>query len=215
MKFTEADYDAITDAVERAEAKSAAEIIVVVRKQSGSYRDVCYLCGAGLAFAGLLFVLYSPYDIYEFWIPFDLIVLFALGACGCALTPLRRWLTSEKRRERQIGIACAAAFIAEKVGTTRAHTGVLIYFSMLERRIELLPDTGVLQSVPTAEWRAFLPTLEPVARARRPTAQLVERIDALGELMGRFMPATADKINELPNRPRTKNKDEGGRAKDE
>lgn len=215
MKFTEADYDAITNAVERAEAKSAAEIVVVIRKQSGVYADVCYLCGAGLAFAGLLFVLYSPYDIHELWIPFDLIVLFALGAGVCALTPLRRLLTSEKRRERQIAEACAAAFLAERVGTTRAHTGVLLYFSMLERRVELLPDTGVLASVPTAEWRAFLPTLKSVARAHRPTPQLVEQINALGELVGRFMPATENKINELPNRPRTKNKDDGGRMKDE
>lgn len=210
MKFTEADYDAITEAVEAAEAKTTAELVVVIRPQSGSYRDVCYAAGAVASFLALLFVLYSPYDFSPFWIPPELAVIFAIVALLVGFSSLRRALTTKARRKSQVLACASAAFFAEGVGRTRAHTGVLIYFSMLERRIELLPDTGVLQAVPLAEWREFLKTLKPAAHAHRPTALFIERLHALGELLGRFMPANdADNPDEIPNRPRVGKKREG------
>src|SRR5579883_1089056 len=102
MKFTEADYDAITEAVERAEARTTAELVVVIRAQSGSYRDVCYAAGAVVSFLALLFILYSPYDISPFWIPPELVIIFALVALLVGFTPLRRILATKARRKNQV-----------------------------------------------------------------------------------------------------------------
>ena len=41
----------------------------VVRARSGSYRQADYLFGALVAFAGLLFLLFSPFDFHQSGLP--------------------------------------------------------------------------------------------------------------------------------------------------
>lgn len=213
MKFTDDDYDSITLAVEQAEEKTTAELVVVIRPYSGTYRDVAYLFGAGVTWLMLIFILVSPWEIEPYTIPLEIIPFFLVPALLCMVTPLRRWLTTARRRKRQVQAAARDAFFAEGVGGTRAHTGVLIYLSALERRVEVLADTGVQAGVPVAEWDAFVQSIKQVWRAQAPVSALRARLDALGDLLGRYLPATDDNPNEIPNRPRVKRREKKRKEK--
>src|SRR5207245_11034227 len=79
LKFDQAAGDAIAQAVRDIEKGTDAEIVIVVRGRSGSYRHADYLCGMSLAFIGLLFVLLSPFDFHTYWVPFDVVALFLIG----------------------------------------------------------------------------------------------------------------------------------------
>ncbi|MBD0325577.1 MAG: hypothetical protein ICV68_04060, partial [Pyrinomonadaceae bacterium] len=129
MKLTNADYDSITRAVEQAEEKTTAELVVVIRPFSGSYRDAAYLFGAGVAWLTLIFILFSTWEIEPYTIPLEIIPFFLVPALIFMVTPLRRWLTTNGRRRRQVQTAARDAFFTEGVARTRAHTGVLIYLS--------------------------------------------------------------------------------------
>jgi putative membrane protein len=202
MKLTDDDYDAITSAVERAEEKTSAELVVVVRPFSGNYRDAAYLFGATVVWLVLIFILVSTWEIEPYTIPLEIIPFFLVSVLLFMVTPLRRWLTTRKRRARQAQAAARDAFFAEGVGNTRAHTGVLIYLSALERRAEVIADTEVQARVPVAEWNDFVRDVRQVWKRKEPARAVVEEIDKLGELLGRYLPVTTDNPNEIPNRPR-------------
>ena len=202
MKFTDDDYDSITRAVEQAEEKTTAELVVVIRPFSGNYRDAAYLFGACVVWLVLIFILVSPWEIEPYTIPLEIIPFFLVPVLLFMVTPLRRWLTSARRRKRQVQAAARDAFFAEGVGNTRAHTGVLIYLSVLERRVEVLADTGVKERVPLAEWNAVVKDIRQVWKKKSPASALVVEINKLGDLLGQYMPATTDNPNEIPNRPR-------------
>ncbi len=202
MKFTEADYHSITRMVEEAERKTTAELVVVIRPRSGNYRDVDYLFGAVLAFASLLVILFSPWIIDPNTIPLEIVIIFALAAWICSKTPLRRWLTTRRRREREVKRAAAEAFVDEGVMNTRARTGMLVYLSALERQIEVMADTGIMTGVPPAELNALLFEIKQVPKAKSSAATLLDKIREAGEVLARHMPATHDNPDEIPNRPR-------------
>lgn len=65
-KFDDAARVALTDCVKKIETATDAELVLVVRARSGSYRHADYLFGALLAFAGLLFLLFSPFDFHQY-----------------------------------------------------------------------------------------------------------------------------------------------------
>src|SRR5215470_3635315 len=100
-KFDKAAGEAIGAAIGEIEAKTNAEVVVAVRGRSGTYRHADYLCGAIVAFVGLLFVLFSPFEFHTYWIPFDVIALFVAGAFVSSRgNGLRRVLTTRKFRAR-------------------------------------------------------------------------------------------------------------------
>src|SRR6266851_9739539 len=98
-KFDQTASAALAKAVRDIEKETDAEIVIVVRGRSGSYRHVDYLVGALLAFLALLFVLFSPFDFHTYWVPFDVAALFALGVfISSRSDSIRRLLTTEKFR---------------------------------------------------------------------------------------------------------------------
>ena len=202
---TPLDFERLTTAVERAEARTSAEIVIVFRDRSGTYRDAAYLVGAGAALLGLVAIIFNPLTVHdERLLPLELAALFAGGTLVATLWPwLTRPLTTAARRAGQVRTAAAARFVEEGVHRTRARTGLLIYLSALERRIELLPDAGITAAVPPDAWQAITQDFAVVAVAPDTVAALVDCVDRLADRLAKALPAdAADNPDEISNRPR-------------
>lgn len=201
-RFDKAAGEAIADAVREIEKQTDAEVVVVVRGRSGSYRQADYLCGAIVAFIGLLFVLFSPFDFHTYWVPFDVVALFAIGALVCTRTPtLRRLLTTKTFRVNAVRTGAAAMFYEAGIANTSAENGLLIYLSLLEQRLEVIADRGILKAIPALKWNTTMFDLKGVARHCDPNA-LIESLHSLGRVLGEHMPATGENPNELMDGPR-------------
>jgi putative membrane protein len=79
--------------------------------------------------------------------------------------------------------------------------GVLIYLSILERRLELISDRGVLKGVNALEWNQILFDLHQAGRKPEPET-LLTALESLGALLANHLPATGENPNELPDLPR-------------
>jgi putative membrane protein len=201
-KFDQAACDALAQQVREIESNTDAEIVIVVRARSGPYRHADYLCGALLAFAGLLFVLLSPFDFHTYWVPIDVALLFVLGAFVSSRSNLlRRLLTTRKFRARAARTGAAAMFYEAGIANTHAENGLLIYLSLLERRLEVFADRGILTSVPALAWNHALFELNQAGRRAEP-GSLTKALQDLGTLLARHKPATGENPNELPDMPR-------------
>ncbi|HEY8203158.1 MAG TPA: hypothetical protein VIF81_00385 [Pyrinomonadaceae bacterium] len=201
-KFDKAAGEAIAKAVCEIEKDTDAELVIVIRGRSGPYRHADYLCGAILAFVGLLFFLFSPLVIHEFWVLFEVAALFALGAFACSRTAfLRRLLTSKKFRMNAARQGAAAMFYEAGIANTRAENGLLIYVSLLERQVEVFADRGVLKAMPPLRWNTAIHELKDVARHCDPD-RLVQSVRNLGKILAEHLPATGENPNELVDGPR-------------
>ena len=201
-KFDDAAREALTDCVKKIETTTDAELVLVVRARSGSYRHADYLFGALLAFAGLLFLLFSPFDFHQYWVAIDVALLFVLGSFGASRSnTLRRLLTTEKFRNEAVRTSAAAMFYEAGIANTNAEMGLLIYLSILERRLELIADRGILKGVNALEWNQILFDLHQTGRKPEPQT-LLAGLDNLGALLRNHLPATGENPNELPDMPR-------------
>jgi putative membrane protein len=201
-KFDDSAREALTDCVKKIETTTDAELVLVVRARSGSYRQADYLFGALLAFAGLLFLLFSPFDFHQYWVAIDVALLFTIGAVITSRSnSMRRLLTSDKFRSAAVRTGAAAMFYEAGIANTNAEMGVLIYLSVLERRLELIADRGILKGVNALEWNQLLFELHQAGR--KADAQTLQAgLENLGTLLSKHLPATGENPNELPDAPR-------------
>ena len=200
-KFDKAAGDAIGAAVREIEAKTNAEIVVAVRGRSGTYRHADYLFGAIVAFIGLLFVLFSRFEFHTFWIPFDVIALFVAGAFVSSRGDwLRRALTTKTFRAKAARAGAAAMFYEAGIANTSAENGLLIYLSLLERRMEVIADRGILKAVPPLKWNHAVFELKSIAKDPDPE-KLIAAMSELGKLLAEHMPPVGENPNELADGP--------------
>jgi putative membrane protein len=201
-KFDQAAGEALAQAVRDIEQNTDGELVIVVRGRSGTYRHADYLCGAIVALLGLIFVLFSPFEFHTYWVPIDVALVFIAGAFVCSRTDfLRRGLTSEKFRAKAARAGAAAMFYEAGIANTSAENGLLIYLSLLERRLEVIADRGILKAVPALKWNNAVFEIKRIGRKPEPEG-LVKAVRSLGDLLAEHMPATGENPNELPDGPR-------------
>jgi len=200
--FDTAARTALTNCIREIEKRTDAELVLVVRARSHSYAAANYLFGALLAFAGLNFLLFSPFSFHEFWVPIDVALLFVLGAfVSSRSNAIRRWLTRKSVRDKSVRTGAAAIFYEAGIANTKAEMGVLVYLSLLERRLELIADRGILKAVPPLEWNQTLFDLHEAGKQPHPET-LTVGLEKLGVLLAQHLPAGTENPNELPDTPR-------------
>ena len=193
--FTEEEHARIREAVAAAERATAGEIVPYVVQRSGQY-EVAIWRGAGLlallAATVALLVAYQ-YDgwglgwLYSTGGALLVVLLGALaGGLLVAFVPaLRRRLAGEERLSEQVHRRASLAFLEEEVFDTRDRTGILLFVSLFEHRIEVLGDAGINAKVRPEEWVEVVDRIRHGIRAGRLADGLVDAIGKCGELLHR------------------------------
>ncbi len=208
------DEDRVREAVQRAEERTTGEIVPVVVPRSASYEVVAWR-GAGvaalLALTGILLTLqfYEGWGLAWLYTPWG-VVLAALGAASVgalfanSVALFERFVAGSDLLDETVHRRAMQSFMEEEVFDTRDRTGILLFVSLREHRIEVLGDTGINEHVESDDWA------EVVARVRRGirndnlTDGLVEAIDMCGRLLERRgVGIRPDDENELSNTVRT------------
>ena len=184
-------------AVRSVEACSCAELVVEVRDRSGSYAHADSRFGAVMAMVTLVFVLFSRWVFAPAWVAVDTGIAYGLGLLiSRSSHTIRRLMTTRSDRERKVHTTAAATFIDRGVAKTERSTGMLVYLSILERRIELIADRGILDAVPVLEWNQ----VAEATRGRRATQNtLAEVLKALQPLLLHYAPNRPGDRDELPD----------------
>jgi putative membrane protein len=200
--FDTAARKALTKCIREIEKGTDAELVLIVRARSRSYAAANYLFGALLAFAGLNFLLFSPFTFHQYWVPIDIALLFVSGAfISSRSNAIRRRLTRKSVRNKSVREAAAAMFYEAGIANTKAEMGVLVFLSLFERRLELIADRGILKAVPALEWNQALFELHQAGKQPHPKT-LLAGLEKLGVLLEQHIPASAENPNELPDAPR-------------
>lgn len=195
----DADHQRLSDAIGRAEAGTAGEIVVVVERAAGSYRSLAlvfaWLVALALPWPLLWGTRLSAQSIFMAQLLLALGLALAVSfraSWRMALTP--RFLKRQKAHE-----AACREFIARSLTRTKNRTGVLIYVALAERYAEVLADSGICEKLDAGRWREVVRPLVEAMGENRLADGLVAAIDATGDILAASVPAM-DAEDELPNK---------------
>ena len=196
--FSEDEDDRIRQAVERAEADTSGEIATMVVDHSDSYREAEIL--GALSLAGLLgLILALAIHHVTIWSYIPLVILFFIPARylfrqfpHLKLSFVGRRRVVEAVRERAV-----RAFFEKGLYKTRDETGILIFISILERKVWILGDKGINAKIAPQFWSSLADELSAGLRQNRACEALCTVIEKCGEILKEHFPKRVDDVNEL------------------
>lgn len=192
--FSDPEREAIREAVAAAETRTAGEIVPYVVRQSGSYAAAVWRLASVVALTtGLLMLiaetLYTGWTWSWLYTPAALATAMTLGGVvGAALTliePIRRRVAGAGEMEENVHRRAAVAFIEEEIFDTRDRTGILLFVSLFEHRIEVVGDVGINAKVEQEEWLEVVGLVRDGVRSGSLAAGLVDAIEKCGDLLHR------------------------------
>ncbi len=114
------------------------------------------------------------------------------------MTLVRRLLAGRATILRRVAARAAEAFVAEEVFNTRERTGILIFLSVMERRVVVLGDAGIHGRIAGTEWDDLIGIVVEGIRSGRPADGLIRAIGESAALLLRHgFTIAPDDRNEL------------------
>ncbi len=159
--MTSEDKEKVRAAVAKAESVLRAEIVPAVFTQSSPYPESVWAgAGAGMSLAvAALFLL----DIFHpLWLPLSRLIPWvpAAGLVGAMLgrwcLPIKRALIGKSRMQDAVERRAKEVFYDHGVAATTGRDGVLIFASLLERRVIVLADETIRAKIKPDAWDAAI-----------------------------------------------------------
>jgi putative membrane protein len=187
----------IERAVQELEARTAAELVVTVRRASGQYRDADLAFASLCAFVALVFYVYYPTEFPDDPVPPAIFVLYLASALFCSQVAwLRRVFVRKVRLRQETERAARAEFLTQGISATRTRCGILVYVSLFERHVEVVCDVGISGAVLSAPCEEALTRVRLCLREGGVGA-LTSALGVLGVALSQTLPRAADDVNEL------------------
>lgn len=209
--ITDEDKRRIEEAVHRAEKKTSGEIVPYFVESSDDYEEAAWKGGyfVGTVVFGMIVVL----DMASL-LPFEIGSLeLGIGFFGSAfagfgltlVTPfLKRIFAGNTLIQRRVEQRATTAFLQEELFLTKERTGILIFISLFEKRVQVIGDKGINQKVSPEDWIHVVNAVIRGIKEHRTSDGIVEAIGLCGELLEKAGVAIRhDDEDELSNNLRT------------
>lgn len=198
--FSDADREAIRMAVEAAESRTAGEIATMVVDHSDSYREAEVLGSVLVAgfMAVIACVAFHHVTIWSF-IPVVFLAFYPVRYLFRRLPHLKLPFVARRRLAHAVRDRAVRAFFEKGLHRTRDESGILIFISLLERKVWILGDRGIDEKIPLHVWHGLARELSTGIREGRSCETLCTVIARCGEHLAAHFPRKADDTNELPD----------------
>ncbi len=192
---------AVHDALIGAESSTVGEIVPVVIERSDRHPGASWLSAVVTLLVGTALL----QGVLPWHAPHLLIACqLVLGAVGFllaeALPAWKRIFVSEARATEMAIEQANQEFFRLGLHQTTARTGVLLFISLLERRVVVLGDVGIHAKVGDAHWESTKTLILDGIRRGRVETGLVEGIRSTGAVLTQHFPWLHGDRNEIPDR---------------
>jgi len=199
--FTAKEQERIQQAVVAAEKKTSGEIVPMLVSASGRYAEVEL---SGLVI-GLVLGTLAAYIWQDPWGPVQIYLLWPvvgaiLGLIACTVPGIKRHIIPRARITEAVHIRSLAAFTGHGLHYTKAHTGILIFASLLERRVVVLADQGINDKVQAGTWDEVVGILTNGLKSNSACEGFCKAIERCGGILAQHFPRSVDDKDELPDK---------------
>ena len=204
--FSGEEQRQITETVQRVERLTSGEIVPLAASSSSSYADTVLIAALVLTLPLALIIAFT-FSTF-FWWQGEVLWLFLLSFSFCfflARMLVCRWpalfrlFLHSSRAEKEVEQAAFTQFFAQGLHHTRKATGVLIYLSVLERKVWILGDRGINRVVQPERWQQLVDQLTEGIKAGRQAETLCQVVESVGGILQEHFPPQTDDRNELAN----------------
>ncbi len=204
--LTEGERQQISEATRLAEGRTSGEIVPMVVSESHEYPLAPVVGAAVIALP--LSLLLTPYIAAPLWLGHQDMWIFL--ALFCLLTlpvhalvkrsnTCKRLFLSKNQVDEEVREAAVTAFFSEKLYKTKEENGILIFISVLERRVWILADSGINSRIRQEEWQELVSHITRGIREKRQCAAICEAIGRVGDILCEHFPINPTDHNELHN----------------
>ncbi|MDP8269690.1 MAG: TPM domain-containing protein [Candidatus Tenebribacter davisii] len=212
FKLSKEDMKQISSAVNKAESKTSGEIATAMIKESYNYAiyELIFAVIIGfiyfvamMFFAGSIdqwlqgkFWDYSVHYLIMFY-GFSTFIVIALFYFFGNISSIDRLIVPKRIRLQKVQERATRYFMESGVFNTKDRTGILIFISIMERRVELLADSGINAMISKDKWQDIVNNIIKGIKENDITTHLTRSIDECGNLLAEHFPIQADDKNEL------------------
>lgn len=196
----------LDERIAAAEKKTGAQIVLAVIERSDSYPELPWKAFAvGAATAGLaacLLDLLQPVWTSASAVLFAVVAALASGAAaaliGVLIPKFARLFLDTHRAEMEVRQYAESLFLSREVFATRNRTGIVLLVSLFERRVVVLPDSGLRDRLSTDALQMIITDMT-AALASGPVAPALNAgLGSLEQVLGVPAEGQAGR-NELPD----------------
>jgi putative membrane protein len=210
--LNEDEQISISAAVKKAESSTSGEISTALIAESSDY--AFYELRGSVAFAVLLYIIQiqfypamssfveSLYWNSSSWVTPMIIGMISFLGGGLFyffsnFPAIDRIIIPRKVMESRVRSRALRHFTESGVYATAEGTGILIFISLMERRVEILADRGISEKIPEDEWAVIVSELTESLSQSELTTGLITAIESCGLKLKDHFPISEDDINEL------------------
>lgn len=156
MHFTTEEELRLKDLISTIEARTGVQVLAAVVEKSDSYPEApwkAFALAAGVSALGITIqALLDPPWITPSHVAILALVVLGAGATAALLAtllpPFGRWFTPSMRREAEVDQYARSLFLEREMFRTPNRAAVLLLVSLFERKVVILPDSGVATRIP-------------------------------------------------------------------
>ena len=193
------DRAIIKKLIQDAEKKSDSEMVPMIVLRSDNYPAAHFRGAIIVSFLFSLALYFSPLSIinpiYFLWIQIPGLLL---GYFLANISFVARLLITKQEIESEVTQRAIEAFFEHNLHTTNQHNGVLIFISILERKIKIITDVGVKDKIEQKIWDEVICDFTKNVNHDGFIEALKNTITATSNILENYFPATGKlKRNEL------------------
>ncbi len=211
-KLSEDDNDRVKKAVAQAESKTSGEIVTAIINESSDYAFFelrASLMGGFLYYMVALFfyndislmlqgLFWSYSGIYPtLFLGITTVIVIGLLYLAANIDGVDRLIVSSSIISKKVNRRALLFFGESGLFDTKDRTGVLIFISLREKRVELIADKGINSKVEKNIWTDVVDNLIASLKEDKMVDGLVEAVIACGDRLVEHFPIEPDDVNEL------------------
>ena len=195
----EEDRNRISETVARMEKLTIGEIVPMIVSSSDRYPAARLRFAILFAFLALsvvsLFFSKGPIWFIGTLFVAGLVIGYGLGE----FTRFKQMMLCKREVEEETFQRAVEEFHLHKISHTQSRTGILIFVSLLERRVILLADEGINQSVEEGTWQTIVDAFVQAIKMGQVADGFMHAIESVGAVLSEKLPIQGESPNQLPN----------------
>lgn len=199
--FTEDEEKRITETIKRVEGKTIGEVAVMVVDSSDQYPEAEIL--ASIFISSLVsLILSTAFFHHDLWIFISFcIILFFISMFFVKKNPiLKSFFIDPKRAEYCVYERAVKGFYEKRLYKTRMHTGVLIFISLLEKKVWILADEGIYKKIKQETLNEYVKKIAEGIKNNAACEALCYSIEGIGKILSEHFPYQLGDLNELTDK---------------
>lgn len=195
--FNDRDLELIEKAVGQAERNTAGEIVPMVVQSSVTLWPARVI--TVLFFAIIALMLNDLFSVTGFGAVLLNAFAWVLGIILGYIPAVQSRLGPREWRDLEVAKRAELEFYRARLHQTERQTGIMIFISLLERRVIVFGDQAIAKKIAPDTWTELVRLVSGGLREDRAGAGLVAAIERCGQILAQHFPLSAHDTNELAN----------------